>query len=157
MPFPGAQGSLVQARFALKPDGLFLGAMLGGQTLQVSPDGTHCLLGKRPQSGEAGSCHDQAHRLTPTSTCFHHICSTLSQLQALHCLILHIVGILAFFWPRGRFQLGSYGCQFFNSTAFHPTQQPSLSCSHPPLLTPTLQSCNRGNVIFTQDGPLPHY
>lgn len=29
------QGALAQARFALKPDGLFLGAMLGGQTLQV--------------------------------------------------------------------------------------------------------------------------
>lgn len=29
------QGALAQIRFALKPDGLFLGAMLGGQTLQV--------------------------------------------------------------------------------------------------------------------------
>lgn len=60
MLFPGAQGSLAQARFALKPDGLFLGAMLGGQTLQVSPDSTHCLgeVSLQPQnSSEASSCH----------------------------------------------------------------------------------------------------
>jgi SAM-dependent methyltransferase len=29
------QGALAQIRRALKPDGLFLGAMLGGQTMQV--------------------------------------------------------------------------------------------------------------------------
>lgn len=34
------QGALAQARFALKPDGLFLGAMLGGQTLQVGYSAT---------------------------------------------------------------------------------------------------------------------
>lgn len=35
------QGLMAQCRFALRPDGLFLAAMLGGDTLQVGAGGWH--------------------------------------------------------------------------------------------------------------------
>ncbi len=36
------QGAMIQCRQALKPDGLFLSAFWGGDTLQVC--GAHCLV-----------------------------------------------------------------------------------------------------------------